>query len=66
MARLITSLDHYNRDEASPEEQEAYRVTHEALHNRMNRMLQRSDSAKRMSTPVTDAYGRPIRHSAFG
>ena len=66
MARLITSLDHYDRDHASPEEREAYRVTHEALHQRMNRLLQQADSHKRMSTPVTDAFGRPIRHGYAG
>ena len=66
MARLIMSLDHYDRDHATPEEIEAYRVTHEALHGRMNRMLQRIDCHKRMDTPVTDAYGRPIRQGSFG
>ena len=66
MARLITSLDHYDRDRATPEEQEAYRVTHEVLHQRMNRLLQQSDTQKRMATPVTDAYGRPLRQNCYG
>lgn len=65
MARHITSLDHFNRDEATPEEIEAYRVTHEALYNRMNRLLQQSDVKRRMETPVTDRYGRPIRQAAY-
>lgn len=64
MSRLITSLDHFNRDSASPEEIEAYRVTHEALYQRMNSLLRKTDAARRMSTPVTDAYGRPL-HQEF-
>jgi hypothetical protein len=66
MARPITSLDHFDRDNATPEEREAYRVTHEVLHQRLNRLLQQADCAKRMSTPVTDAYGRPLRQQSFG
>jgi hypothetical protein len=64
MARFITSLNHFNREEATPEEIEAYRVSHEALYNRMNSYLRKAETARRMATPVTDAYGRPIRSAA--
>lgn len=60
MARFITSLDHFDRSRATPEETEAYRVTHEALFRRMNQMLDQQDRIKRMSQPVTDRFGRPI------
>lgn len=66
MARPITSLDHYDPLRATPEETEAYRVAHEALYIRMNRMLRQADSQTRMSRPVTDAYGRPLAHDSPG
>lgn len=66
MARPITSLDHYDPARASPEEAEAYRVAHEALYSRMNRMLQQADCQRRMCSPVTDAFGRPLAHDGLG
>lgn len=63
MARFITSLSQYDRNRATPEETEAYRVTHEALFRRMSQFLDQ-DRAKQMLQPVTDRFGRPLAGQA--
>ena len=61
MSRIIQSLLGYNRDSATPEEREAYRVANEALHYRVN-MIERQAARARMSNMVTtDAFGHAIR-----
>lgn len=58
MARLIKSLLGYDRNKATPEEAEAYRVANEALQFRVNVML--SHSTRPASLPTTDRFGRAL------
>ena len=60
MARIIKSLLGYNRDEATPEEIEAYRVANEALQYRVNMMLHHGASARAAMRPSTDAFGHAL------
>jgi hypothetical protein len=60
MARMIKSLFGYNREVATPEEIEAYRVANEALHYRVNVMMHQNEIARNITRPTTDAFGRAI------
>ena len=58
MARIIKSLLGYNRDEATPEEIEAYRVANEALQFRVNIIVRQG--ARASGRPTTDAFGHAL------
>jgi hypothetical protein len=58
MTRLIQSLLGYNREDASPEEIEAYRVANEALHYRVNAVARQADRNHFANRVTTDAFGR--------
>jgi hypothetical protein len=60
MARIIKSLFGYNRDMATPEETEAYRVANEALQYRVNMIARQGLRGRASSGPTTDAFGHPI------
>ena len=60
MARMIKSLLGYNRDEATPEEIEAYRVANEALQYRVNSIVRQGASARMAYRPTTDAFGHAV------
>ena len=60
MARLIQSLFGYNRNTATPEEIEAYRVANEALQYRVNTMLRQNSRNRMAPRATTDAFGRAI------
>ena len=60
MARMIKSLLGYNRDEATPEEIEAYRVANEALQYRVSSIVRQSASARMAYRPTTDAFGHAV------
>jgi hypothetical protein len=60
MARFIKSLLGYDRNVASPEETEAYRVANEALQYRVNMIARQSNRASSSDRPTTDIYGRSI------
>lgn len=60
MPRLIKSLFGFNRDDATPEEKEAYRVANEALQYRVNLIARQSLRGRSSSLPTTDAFGHPI------
>lgn len=60
MARIIQSLFGYNRNTATPEEMEAYRVANEALQYRVNTMLRHNTQSRMAPRPTTDAFGRAI------
>ncbi|WP_373503667.1 hypothetical protein [Aestuariivirga sp.] len=59
MTRLIKSLLGYDRNTASPEEAEAYRVANEALQWRVHAVMQKS-STRMAPPPTTDMFGRRI------
>ena len=58
MARLIKSLLGYDRNKATPEEAEAYRVANEALQFRVSAMM--SHGTRPAPLPTTDRFGRPL------
>jgi hypothetical protein len=60
MSRIIKSLFGFNRNTATPEEMEAYRVANEALQYRVHTMIHRGAHTRMPSRPTTDAYGRAI------
>ena len=60
MARLIKSLFGYNRNAATPEEMEAYRVANEALQYRVHTMMHGSAHTRMAPKPTTDVFGRSI------
>ena len=60
MARMIKSLFGYNREEATPEEIEAYRVANEALHYRVNALMHQTEISRNIRRPSTDAFGHAI------
>jgi hypothetical protein len=60
MARIIQSLFGYNRNTATPEEIEAYRVANEALQYRVNTMLRQNTQSRMSPKPTTDMFGRAI------
>ena len=61
MSRLITTLFGFNRDIATPEEAEAYRVANEAHQYRTNMIARQGNRAKFFNYPTTDAFGRALR-----
>lgn len=60
MAHLIKSLLGYNRNDATPEETEAYRVANEALQYRVNMIARQGGRSHFSDRPTTDIYGRAI------
>lgn len=60
MARLIKSLFGFNREAATPEELEAYRVANEALQYRVNMIARQGHRGRGSGTPTTDSFGHPI------
>lgn len=60
MSRFIKSLLGYDRNSATPEEQEAYRVANEALQIRVLNVVNRANRGRSSSEPTTDMFGRPL------
>jgi hypothetical protein len=60
MAHIIKSLFGYNRDLATPEESEAYRVANEALQYRVNMIARQGLRGRSPMRPTTDAFGHPL------
>lgn len=60
MGRFIKSLLGYDRNTASPEEMEAYRIANEALQIRVLTVVNQANRAHSVSRATTDSFGRPL------